>query len=81
MENSSKCKKKQHDLAHSSSEVQAKLNFTVFLKVKAQSQANAATEKGKGNGCSRRGMKRARQSSNRETCHSHYYNNSNTVLF
>lgn len=38
MVNSSKCKKKQHDLAHSSSEVQAKLNFSVLLKVKARSQ-------------------------------------------
>lgn len=79
MENLFKCKKQQHDLAHSSSEVQAKLNFTAFLKLKAQSQVNAVTEKGKG--CSRRGMRGGRQSSNRETCHSHCYNNSNNILF
>jgi len=78
MENSSKCKKKQHDLAHSSSEVKAKLNFTVFIEVKALSRANAITEKRKGNGCSRRGIKGARQSSNREKC---CCNNSNMVLF
>lgn len=56
--------KKQHDLAHSSSEEHAKLNFTVLLKVKAQSQANAIRENGKGNGCNRREMRRTWQSSN-----------------